>query len=130
MGVKYLWDTNTVIYFLQNQFPPSAESFVDNTLSISPPAISAITEIELLCWKTPTEKELKILHHFIEDATVYELEKSIKLKTAEIPKAQNTKLPDAIIAAAAIIYELVLLTRNTKDFKLIEGLEMINPFET
>ena len=32
MGLKYLWDTNTAIYYLQQQFPPSAEKFIDETL--------------------------------------------------------------------------------------------------
>lgn len=45
MGIKYLWDTNTAIYYLQQQFPPSAEEFIDSTLSDSIPAISVITEI-------------------------------------------------------------------------------------
>ena len=49
MGIKYIWDTNTVIYYLQQQFPPSAERYMDNRVSESLPLISAITEIELLC---------------------------------------------------------------------------------
>lgn len=129
MGIKYLWDTNTVIYFLQKQFPAVAEKFVDGTLQDSPPAISAITEIELLCWKTDNQKDLEVLHNFIEEAMVFELEKTIKLKTAEIRKVHKIKLPDAIIAATALIHNLTLITRNTKDFKSIDGLKVINPFE-
>jgi predicted nucleic acid-binding protein len=129
MGIKYLWDTNTVIYYLQQQFPPSAEKFIDSTLADSIPAISAITEIELLCWKTATEKDLKVLHDFVDDALVFELEKDIKLKTADIRKAHRIKLPDAIIAATALVHDLTLLTRNIGDFKNIKGLSMINPCE-
>ena len=129
MGIKYLWDTNTVIYFLQKQFPASAERFIDGTLEHSPPAISAISEIELLCWKTDSEKDLEVLYSFIEEATVFEFEKAIKLKTADIRKTNKIKLPDAIIAATALIYNLTLITRNTKDFKNIEGLEVINPYD-
>jgi hypothetical protein len=29
MGVNFLWDTNTVIYYLQQQFPLNAEKFID-----------------------------------------------------------------------------------------------------
>lgn len=47
MGIKYLWGTNTVIYHFQQQFLPSAEEFIDSTLSDFNPAISASTEIEL-----------------------------------------------------------------------------------
>jgi len=89
MGIKHLWDTNTAIYYLQQQFPPPAEKFIDEVLEDSDPAISVVTEIELLCWKTPTDKDVEILHDFINDTLVFELEKDIKLKTAEIRKAQN-----------------------------------------
>lgn len=127
MGIKHLWDTNTAIYYLQRQFPPAAEKFMDKTLKDVGPAISVITEIELLCWKTPTDKDLEVLHDFINDALVFELEKDIKLKTAEIRKAHKIKLPDAIIAATALTYELILLTRNVSDFKNINGMNLIDP---
>lgn len=35
MGISYLWDTNIVIYYLQQQLPESAEKFIDNILSHS-----------------------------------------------------------------------------------------------
>ena len=43
--MKYLWDTNTAIYFLQQLFPAGAEKFIDDLLKDEQPAISAITEI-------------------------------------------------------------------------------------
>lgn len=129
MGIKYIWDTNTVIYYLQQQFPPSAEKFMDNLINEARPVISAITEIELLCWKTATEKDLAVLNNFISDALVVELEQPIKYKTADIRKRHNTKLPDAIIAATALVYDLTLVSRNISDFKNIEWLKMINPWD-
>ncbi|MDP2336179.1 MAG: type II toxin-antitoxin system VapC family toxin [Bacteroidota bacterium] len=129
MGIKYLWDTNTAIYYLQQQFSPSAEKFIDELLINESPIISAITEIELLCWKTATEKDLEVLNGFISDVLVIELEQVIKLKTAEIRKTHRIKLPDAIIAATAMVYGLTLVTRNIEDFKNITGLATINPWE-
>jgi predicted nucleic acid-binding protein len=129
MGVNYLWDTNTIIYYLQQLFTPPAENFIDNIIANNTPCISAITEIELLCWKTATEKDLQLLHSFINDATVIELEQPIKLKTAELRKTHKIKLPDAIIAATALVYGLTIITRNTSDFKNMDGLKVINPFE-
>jgi|AntRauTorckE6833_2_1112554.scaffolds.fasta_scaffold21095_2 predicted nucleic acid-binding protein len=128
MGIKYIWDTNIVIYYLQQQFPPSAEAFMDEVAEEALPLISAITEIELLCWKSASEKDLKVLHNFINDAKVIELEKRIKHKTADIRKKRQVKLPDAIIAATAVVYNMPLITRNTKDFDKIEGLHLINPW--
>jgi predicted nucleic acid-binding protein len=46
-----------------------------------------------------------------------------------VRKANKIKLPDAIITAPALVYNFTLITRNTKDFKNIEGLEVINPIE-
>lgn len=121
MGIKYLWDTNIVIYYLQQQFPANAETFIDEVVASQQPVISAITEIELLCWKTTNDNDIQLLQSFINDSLVLELELSVKLKTAEIRKAHRIKLPDAIIAATAIIFNLTLLTRNSSDFSHIEG---------
>ena len=128
MGIKYLWDTNTAIYYLQQQFPPGAEKFIDDLLKDEQPVISAITEIELLCWKTASEKDLEVLDNFINDALIIELEQPIKLKTADIRKVHRIKLPDAIIAATALVNGLILITRNSKDFEQIADLEVINPY--
>jgi predicted nucleic acid-binding protein len=129
MGIKHLWDTNIAIYYLQQQFPVGAEKFMDALVKEGQPVISAITEIELLCWKTADEKDLEVLHNFISDAMVIELEQPVKLKTAELRKAYRIKLPDAIIAATALIYDLTLLSRNLSDFGGIEVLKVINPWD-
>lgn len=128
MGINYLWDTNTVIYFLQRQFTPTAEKFIDDVISSNQPAISAITEIELLCWKTANDSDLLILKSFIKDSYVYELDQDIKNQSVEIRKDYNLKLPDAIIAATAIVNELTLITRNAKDFDKISELKVSNPY--
>lgn len=128
MGLKYIWDTIIAIYYLQQLFPASAEKLIDDILLEAPPCISAITEIELLCWKTASDEDMEVEKNFISDVRVIELESPIKLKTAEIRKAQRIKLPDAFIAATALVYDLTLITRNTSDFKHIEGLSILDPF--
>jgi predicted nucleic acid-binding protein len=82
----------------------------------------------LLCWKTSDEKDIQILHNFIYQTSVIELERDIKLKTADIRKNHRIKLPDAIIAATAAVYQLSLITRNSKDFENISDLIIINPY--
>lgn len=129
MGIEYLWDTNIAIYFLQQQFPLQAEKFIDRVIEKSEPSISVISEIELLCWKSTNEKDQKTLKNFLSEVWIFELEKEIKLRTAEIRKQYRMKLPDAIIAATALVYDLKLITRNTKDFSEIRDLVLINPFD-
>jgi predicted nucleic acid-binding protein len=128
MGIKYLWDTNTVIYYLQQLFPPSAEHYIDNILEDSRPGISVITEIELLCWNPPSQNDMEILLDFISQTLVIDLEKDIKYKTVDVRKLYKIKLPDAVIGATALVYELTLLSRNISDFENIEGLKIINPW--
>lgn len=76
-----------------------------------------------------TEKDLQVLHNFINDAVVKELEQPIKLKTADIRNAHKLKLPDAIIAATALVYDLTLLSRNLPDFGGTVGLKVVNSWD-
>ena len=128
MGVKYLWDTNTVIYYLQNNFLPAGEKLIDNIVDNYQPAISVITEIELLCWPSSNEDDILLLKNFISKCVVYELDNAIKLKTIEIRKQFKLKLPDAIIAATAIANDYFLISRNAADFAKISSLSLLNPF--
>jgi predicted nucleic acid-binding protein len=82
----------------------------------------------LLCWKTATEKELQVLQNFIYDSLVIELEQPIKLKASDIRRNHKIKLPDAIIAATALVYNLTLLTRNISDFEGINEIKLIDPW--
>ncbi|MEO8822629.1 MAG: type II toxin-antitoxin system VapC family toxin [Ginsengibacter sp.] len=86
---------------------------------------SAITEIELLSWKSASEKDNEIINSFIADSLVIELEPPIKIKAAEIRKETGIKLPDAIIAATALVHNLTLITRNVKDFKKVGGIPIV-----
>jgi predicted nucleic acid-binding protein len=102
---------------------------MDGILQEYQPSISAITEIELLCWKTASENDLAVLKNFIEDSTVFESDREIKLKTVELRKTHKIKLPDAIIAATSIVHNLSLLTRNVSDFQNIPDLTVVNPWD-
>ena len=50
-------------------------------------------------------------------------------KTIELKSKYNLKLADTIIAATAMVNELVLCTRNLKDFNKIRKLKLYNPFD-
>lgn len=93
------------------------------------PIISAITEIELLCWKTATDKDMQILENFLQEIEIIEISQTIKYKTAAIRKTYNIKLADAIIAATGLIHNLNLVTRNSKDFENVKELTLINPWD-
>lgn len=122
---QYLIDTNSVIDYLSGKLPPSAAVFM-NVVIDAVPNVSVVTKIELLGFNAP-EQHYKTLSDFINDATVLDLNDNVIEASIQIRKKYKTKLPDAIIAATAIVYDLVLISRNISDFKNIEGLQMIDP---
>ena len=126
MGKEYLIDTNAVIDYLDNKLPNTAAELIDNIEA----KISVITRMELLSWSGASKKQTAVLNDFIEASEVISLEEPVILKAIEIRKAIKTKLPDAIIAATAMVHKLTLITRNTKDFERIEGLEILDSYTT
>ena len=127
MEPRFLLDTNSVIYYTNDDLPQKASDFLDKEI---PKGIflSVISEIELLGFNTPTEREALIVESFVVGSSVIPLIRPIILKTIDIRKAYKIKLPDAIIAATALVYDLTLISRNDEDFRKITGLKYINPF--
>ena len=74
-----------------------------------------------------TDEERVNLYKFTEAATIYEVDHNVALKTIELRLNYKIKLPDALIAATAIYYGLILITRNISDFNKITGLQIVNP---
>jgi|694.fasta_scaffold117791_3 predicted nucleic acid-binding protein len=122
---QYLIDTNAVIDYLGNKLPVSGMDFM-NTVIDAVPNVSVVTKIEVLGFNAP-EQHYKTLSDFINDATVLDLTNNVVEASIEIRKKHKTKLPDAIVAATALVYDLVLISRNTSDFKNIDGLQVIDP---
>lgn len=101
------------------------ERFVKGTAI---PVISIITEIELLGFKEITTKEKRLITKLLSNFQVYEVNKEIADETIRIRKRYSLRIPDAIIAATAVIKEAILVTRDEVHFKKIKGLVTLNPF--
>jgi predicted nucleic acid-binding protein len=122
---QYLIDTNAVIDYLGNKLSASGMDFM-NTVIDAVPNVSVVTKIEVLGFNAP-EQHYKTLSDFIDDATVLDLTNNVVEASIDIRKKHKTKLPDAIIAATALVYDLVVISRNISDFKNIDGLKVIDP---
>jgi predicted nucleic acid-binding protein len=125
MAGKYLIDTNAVIDYLSNKLPGNASNMLDEEAL----EISVIIRMELLAWGNAESQQLSILEDFINSVVVWSLDEPVIIKGIEIRKNFKIKLPDAIIAATAVVHELTLVTRNVNDFKNITGLRLINPWD-
>ncbi len=121
---QYLVDTNAVIDYLGNKLPVDGLEFMNNIMD-DVPCVSVITKIEVLGFNAPLE-HFTFLNEFMNDVTVLNLTNEVVEKCIAIRKNHKTKLPDAIIAATALVFSLVLVTRNISDFKNIDGLQLLD----
>lgn len=126
-GTKYLIDTNAVIDYLGEMLPEHGLSFMDAVIDEGY-FISVINRIELFSYSKLTEKDIATLVVFVENSIMINISDDVVDKTIEIRQKYKTKLPDAIIAATAIVNNLCLVTRNLKDFGNIRELKMLDPY--
>ncbi len=126
MEQQYLADSNTIIDYVGNKMPDKALLILDGYFNDNL-TISIISKIEVLGFNGDAD-ELKRLTDFIGLADIVFVDDAIAVKTIEFRKAYKIKLPDAIIAATALVYNLTIITRNISDFKNIVGLTCINPY--
>ena len=102
-------------------------AFVDKVVDDTA-IVSVITKIEVLGFNTHPLAQT-IIADFIDAALVLNLTDDIGNKAIELRKTHRFKLPDAIIAATAIVHGLSILTRNTTDFIPVKDLKIVNPWE-
>lgn len=128
MGTTYLLDTNTVIYYLDAVLPEKSLDFLEEKLNEAGSNISIITKIELLGWQAPSIGATRQVEHFVRDSAILPLTDAVADKAIELKRKRKIKLPDAVIAATALVNDMTLVSRNDDDFQKISGLKYLNPF--
>jgi len=123
--MRYLLDSNIVINYLNGSIPAAGMEMINVIVDIDP-LISVITKMETLGFSFQSADEQNLTETFINGSMVLGIDDKVVSKTIDIRRTEIIKLPDAIIAATAIVNDLTLLTRNTKDFTKIGGLQIID----
>lgn len=122
MGTQYLIDSNAVTDFLSGKFSEEGMKFMSKIIDKTP-IISAITRIEILSFITPNSDLLK---KFVAISNVVMLDEDIIQKTIALRRSRKIKIPDAIIAATAIVKGFTLITHNISDFEGIPSLKLLD----
>lgn len=117
MKIDFLADTNFLINLHEGR--DFIEPFLDYVFGIS-----FISEIELLGFKNISETEESALKELLKDGFVFSFNDEIKLQTIKLKQKYSIKLPDAIIASTAIVFQIPLITSD-KGFKHIKELDLI-----
>jgi predicted nucleic acid-binding protein len=126
MAERYLIDTSGVIKYLNETFPPSGLSMLDEIVD-NECVISFIVEIELQVWDPPNPEDQHVYKSFLSDSITIGVDSDIIREAIRVRKLYKLKLPDAIIAATALVNNMTLIADNDKDFTLIPELKYINP---
>lgn len=87
--------------------------------------ISPINQIELLGYNGPA-KDLVLIEEFIRGSEIIPLDETVVAECILVRRSKKIKLPDAILAATAIVLGLTIITRNETDFKGLAGVKVIN----
>jgi predicted nucleic acid-binding protein len=116
-GIDFLADTNFLIHI--NQGESVVEPFLDYNL-----AVSFITEIELLGAFSISKSQKNQLKNLLNDCLILEMNYQIKNTCIYIRNKYKIKIPDAIIAATAIEFNIPLLTSD-QGFEKIKELDLI-----
>jgi predicted nucleic acid-binding protein len=123
----YVYDTNIFIYHLNGSHSVNSY-FSDKFLQNNNIYFSVITEIELLSYPKIQDGDIILIKDLLAQMVNVPLNSEVKDKAIQIRKKHKIKLPDAIIAATAIVSKAELITRNVDDYKTIENVKIINPF--
>ncbi|PYL83381.1 MAG: PIN domain nuclease [Verrucomicrobia bacterium] len=99
-----LLDTNVALYLLGGRMaaPLPAGSY----------GISVISEMELLSWPSLTRQEEKTVHDFLGQLVICELTPSIRARAVQLRREEHLKLPDAVVCATAMEFDVALWTND------------------
>jgi predicted nucleic acid-binding protein len=122
-----LCDTNILIEFYKNN-PAIVQEL--RQIGLSQLAVSPISQAELY-FGALNKAELKKIKQHLALLSQIPLDGSVSSKFLQLMESyslsHNLSLPDALIAATALVHNLELYTLNTKDFQFISNLKLYEP---
>lgn len=135
----YLLDTNVVSEIVRTAPDPQVCSFLAEQEELWLPVI-ALHELEFGLNLLPPGRRREDLRtalsayietyaDFIMPVARAEAEKAALLRVQARRAGNVLHLADALIAGTAIVHNLILATRNTKDFATL-GVDVVNPWES
>lgn len=128
VGEGFVFDSNILIYHINGQLSSAAALQLYDYFE-KPACISTISVMEILSWPGHSAESFAKTSAFLEIFEEVGINADIKMAAIKTRQNHRLKLPDAIIAATALHLRLTLVTRNIKDFKQVNGLTLLNPFE-
>lgn len=122
---KIIVDSDILIDFSRNL--ETAATWIESTELNWQIMISSVTEMELLLGSRD-KSHLREVHTFLSRYQIISINERISDQAADLVRryclSHRLLVPDALIAATAIVNDLPLATINIKDFRFIDGLRL------
>lgn len=109
---RLLYDTDVLIDHLQGRRKlPTGDDL----------AYSCVSRAELYSWAEADEDRID---GFLDPFEEVIIDREIAEQAGRIRRESRIKLPDALVAAAALLSRRQLVTRNANDFRKVKGLKV------
>lgn len=117
MKIDFIADTNFLIYLHEGN--EIISPFLEYNIGVS-----FISEIELLGFKKLRNEEETALRKLLEDCFVFGWNRNFKETAIELSKKYSLKIPDSIIIATSIVFNIPLISAD-KEFSKVKELDLI-----
>ena len=120
-----LIDSNILIYTAQ-----PVHAHLRQFIAEQAPAVSAVSYVEVLGYHQLDDEERQYLETFFRLAQVLPLSQAVLDQAVTLRQQRKLSLGGSLVAGTALVHGLTLVTRNVEDFQWIQGLLLLNPFDT
>lgn len=120
-----VFDSSALILFLNDALPPETLELLEQSLHSGRILISAIVRAEVLAWNSHTAMSLATALALLDACQLVPVNAVIADEGARVRRETGMKLPDALIAATALLQSAALVTANARDFRRVQGLTLI-----
>ena len=118
-------DSNIIIYAAQRRTDTGWRQLLRDYQV----AASIVSLVEALGYQNLPDEERLTLEEIFRIIDVLPLTREIADRAVKLRQQRRMGLGDAIIAATALDHNMTLMTRNTRDFRWITNLRLLNPLE-
>lgn len=91
--------------------------------------VSVVSQIEVLGFHKLSAEDKDDFDELFSQIPILTISEEVVREAIRLRQLRNISLGDAVIAATAIVHKLELVTFNTKDFKWIDNLNLVDPIE-
>jgi predicted nucleic acid-binding protein len=120
-----VFDSSTLILFLNDALPEAAVELLNVNLQSGLAFVSAIVRAEVLAWREHSDASLTAARALLDVCHLVPVSAAVADEAARIRRETGLKLPDALIAATALLQPATLVTANGRDFRRVPELVLI-----